>query len=488
MPIRILWVVAAAALAACPGALHARTLGTIAFTPCELQGRGVGAHAEAECAQFEVPEDRAAPAGRRIALRLALVPSRSSRPAPDPVVLLAGGPGQSAVEMYPTVQAALRPLLGKRHVLLVEQRGTGQSHPLTCPLPDWKDPAAQGLAAIREQARSCLAGYGGRADTRFYATGDYLGDLEQVRAALGVAQFNLVGGSYGTRVALEYLRRHPQAVRSVFIDSVVPPELALGQDHARNLEDAIVATARRCSENAACRERHGDIRDTLRQLQRRARQPLPPVTIRHPQTHALVRVPFNETALLGVVRLFSYAPQATALLPLLLDEAAHGRPEPLLAQAELLYATVPEQLAHGMELSVICAEDADLLQLRPEDRDTLMGGDFVDYVRAQCEVWPHGARAADFKQPVVSDAPVLLLSGERDPVTPPRYADQVAKTLSNSRHLIAKGQGHTPMNEGCMPRLLRQFVEKLEPKALDASCLDALGDVPFFLDYQGPGP
>jgi pimeloyl-ACP methyl ester carboxylesterase len=201
-----------------------------------------------------------------------------------------------------------------------------------------------------------------------------------------------------------------------------------------------------------------------------------------------VTVPFGEMALLGVARMFTYAPQATALLPLLLDEAARGQPEALLAQAELLLSTLDEDLAHGMELSVTCAEDADLLMARPEDRDTLMGNELAGLFQVQCSAWPHGARPADFKQPVVSDTPALLLSGQFDPVTPPRYAEQVAKTLSNSRNLVAKGQGHTPMSMGCMPRLYREFVEKLAPKELDAACLDALGDTPFFLDAQGPAP
>lgn len=477
----------AAVLALAPQLAGAQGQGPLTFTRCELQAAN-GARAEAECADFEVAEDAARPQGRRITLRIARVPSRAGRAAPDPVVFLAGGPGQSALEAYPAAQAALRPLLTRRDVLLVEQRGTGRSNPLKCTLPDWKDAATATLAAARAQALACLATYRGRADTRFYTTSDYLRDLEQVRSALGIGQFNLVGGSYGTRVALEYLRRHPDAVRSVFIDSVVPPELALGQDHARNLEEAVAATARRCSADPMCRERHGDVVTTLRQLKARVQRNAAPVTIRHPQTHAFLRVPFNEAALTGVVRLFSYAPQATALLPLLLDEAARGRPEALLAQAELLYSSLPDQLAHGMELSVICAEDVDLLRLDPADRDTLMGGAFVEFITAQCAVWPHGTRPADFKQPVVSDKPVLLLSGERDPVTPPRYAEQVARTLSNSRQLVAKGQGHTPMGEGCAPRLLRRFVETLQPQALDATCLDALGDVPFFLDYQGPPP
>ena len=476
----------AAALAA--GAVDARQLGDITFSPCDLRAPHGPGMVEAECASFEVPEDPAAPDGRRIALRLALVPARASRPQPDPVVMLAGGPGQSALEAFPTAYAAFKPLLARRHVLLVEQRGTGESSPLKCPWPDWKRPAVADENAARELARQCLARYDGKADARFYTTSDYIGDLERVRQALGIAQFNLAGGSYGTRVALEYLRRHPDSLRSVFIDSVVPPELALGQDHARNLDDALAGIARRCSADAACHERFGDVGATLRRLREQVRQSPRTVAFRHPQTNAPLSAPFGEVALLSVARMFSYSPQASALLPLLLSEAAAGRPEPLLAQTELLYGALGGELAHGMELSVMCAEDAEFMQTSAQDRDTLMGAALPELVAAQCAVWPRGARPPDFKQPVVSSKPVLLLAGQYDPVTPPRYAEQVAKTLSNSRLLVAKGQGHTPEGVGCMPRLLKEFVERLQPQALDAACLEALGDVPFFLDFQGPSP
>lgn len=463
-------------------------LGEIEFKPCRLHTAQVPGSVEAECARITLPENAAAPGGRKISVRLALLASRASKPAPDPVVLLAGGPGQSAVEAYPMAQGALGSLLARRHILLVEQRGTGESNPLKCPLPDWKKPQAQTLAAARGQALACLSSYDGKADTHFYTTDDYIADLEQVRVAAGVAQFNLVGGSYGTRVALEYLRRHPASIRSAFIDSVVPPGLALGQDHARNLDDAIEGMSARCTADKACAASLGDIGARLRALKAQVEREPRTVTIANPRTHEPESAPFDAAALVGVARLFSYAPETIAVLPLLVSEAAKGRPEALLAQAELIYSSLPDQLAHGLELSVICAEDADLLQMREEDRDTLMGNDFTAFIRAQCEVWPHATRAADFKQPVVSSVPVLLLSGQNDPVTPPRYAEQVAKTLSNSRHLVAKGQGHTPMGAGCMPRLIREFIEKAEPQKLDAGCLEALGDAPFFIDAQGPSP
>src|SRR5690606_15075898 len=102
----------------------------------------------------------------------------------------------------------------------------------------------------------------------------------------------------------------------------------------------------------------------------------------------------------------------------------------------------------------------------------------------QCSVWPKGPVTPGFNEPLRTDVPVLLMSGELDPVTPPRYADEVAEDLPNARHLVGPGQGHILLGRGCAPRLAAEFVEKLDPAALDADCLDVLGPTPFFLDYN----
>ncbi len=465
-----------------------RTMGQIEFTPCELKSPRSPGFIEAECATYAVPENPAELTGRKIELNLTLIPAKSREPKPDPVVFLAGGPGQGASDAYLSAAAAFAPLRKDRHVLLVDQRGTGKSNPLPCPFPDWKSAEPVTVAVMRRMALACRTELEQRADLRFYTTSDYIRDLETVRTAMGVVQFNLAGGSYGTRVALEYLRRHPNAIRSVFIDSVAPPELALAQDHARNLEDALTLMSSRCRADAACGKRYGDPRRTLLELDRQLRRNPVPVRYRHPNTHEWSEAQFTRDTLGVIARLFAYSPEGLSMLPLLVDQAAKGHPEAMLAQAEIVMQWVEGSLAHGMELSVICAEDEPWLKPNPGDAGTLMGGELGDYIKAQCSVWPRGQVPPDFKMPVVSSSPVLLLSGEFDPVTPPRYAEQVAKTLSNSRNLVARGQGHTPMSEGCMPKLLAEFVNKLNPKELDASCLDALGDSPFFLNFAGSSP
>lgn len=467
---------------------QARTLGSIEFKACELTSPQSTQTLDAECASFDVAENPDATNSRKISLNLALVPARAAKPKSDLIVYLAGGPGQSAVESFTSYAAGFQYLLKDRSVLLVDQRGTGKSNPLKCPPVDFSSEAAQTPQAFREQAQACLASFKDRADPRYYTTTDAIRDLESLRAALGNPEFDLVGGSYGTRVALSYLQQHPQSLRSVIVDGVVPQDVALAQDHARNLEDGLAKIFAACRDDAACAKRFGDPAKTLAELRATLRRQPQRVELRDPQTNLPRTETLNESYLAGIVRLFAYQPEVAALLPLLIDEAAQGRPQALMAQGLLLFRDLQDQLAHGMELSVICTEDAPFLKERPEDEDTLIGNEIIRLFAAQCAVWPVGKRPENFKQPVVSDKPALLLSGEWDPVTPPRFAETAAKTLSNSRHLIARGRGHTVLWRGCVPRLAAKFVDTLKPAALDAACMDAFGNTPAFTSYQGPQP
>lgn len=465
-------------------------LGSLVFESCTL-GRDRPEAITAWCRQHEVAEDPDHPEGRRITLNIALVPARSPTPQTDLLVFLAGGPGQAAIEAWPKLADAFRPMLRDRHLLLVDQRGTGGSNRLACPTPDdaaLDDDAALTPEAWRQQARDCLAAVQTHADPRHYTTGDAIRDLETLRAALGSPQYNLIGGSYGTRVALSYLQAHPASLRSVILDGVVPQDEPLGQSHARNLDDGLAAIFAACRATPACAQRFGDPAETLQRLRLALRKAPRDVRLPDPVTGAPDSHRLGEAGLSAIVRLYAYAPESAALLPLLIDEAAAGRPEALVAQGLIVSRDLGKQLAHGMELSVICAEDAPELRARPEDRERLIGNLLPDLIGAQCPLWPTGTRADGFKQPVVSDKPVLLLSGEWDPVTPPRFAEQVAKTLSNSRHLVASGRGHIVLGRGCIGRLAARFVDTLDGAALDAGCLDVFGRLPAFIDSLGPPP
>ncbi len=464
------------ALAVTPVASAERTLGRLTFTPCTLTDDGSAQTVEAQCTTLRVPENRAAADGRSIELAIAWMPSKSVQARPDPVFMLAGGPGQSARDTYVSAASAFVQVRRKRHIILVDQRGTGGSNPLACrdaegrnALSDANSSGAEAYAAFAQRCAASLD-----ADLRFYSTGEAIDDLDAVRAAIGAETINLVGISYGTRVAQQYARRYAAHTRSLVLDGVVPNTLVLGSEHAKNLEAALDAQFARCAADPVCKERYGDTRADLDALLATVRASPPLVRYRDPITYEPREERLTAESIAGVVRLFAYAPAVAALLPMALHEAAAGEYETLAAQARMIASLVGEDIMHGMQLSVICTEDADELAADPADARSVLGTLLVDFVRAQCAVWPKGQRDPLFRKPLDSAVPTLLLSGEFDPVTPPRYGEAVAASLPNARHLVARGAGHNVLPVGCMPRLLAAFIDKLDPKGLDAACLDDL--------------
>ncbi|QWP77677.1 alpha/beta hydrolase [Lysobacter sp. K5869] len=491
---------AAMALAGCGGGANAerdggavkRRYGAIAFEPCTLASPFATSTIAAQCARYAVPENHADPNGRKIELNLAWLPATDSSAAEDdPVFFLAGGPGQAATSSWPLIDAAFRDVRKRRNILLVDQRGTGKSAPLTCaeavPEDDaGQDEAAQ-LDASIDAVRRCAQGL--KVDARYFTTTDAIADLDAVRAAVGAAKVDLVGVSYGTRVAQQYAGRYPQHTRAVVLDGVAPNELVLGSEHARNLDAALAQQFKLCQQTPACRARFGaDPREQLRRLMARLQADPVEVDYRDPSTGEPRRERVTAGHVAMLTRMFSYQPEAASLLPLVLSEADQGRHAPLLALSKMIGGQLSEELNYGMQLSVTCAEDADLFVADPADKDTVLGNAMTDTLKAQCKVWPTGARPKNFHEPLRSNLPVLLLSGELDPVTPPRYGEQVLKNLPNGRHLVLRGQGHGALRVGCAPKLLGQFLETADAKKLDARCLDSLGYVPPFVSFTGWEP
>jgi pimeloyl-ACP methyl ester carboxylesterase len=412
-------------------------------------------------------------------------------PAKDMLVLLAGGPGQAATESWSSVAPALEPLLAHRNVLLLDQRGTGGSNPLSCKGPEQAatdETVGFDPQRLRAETARCLQQVQAKADPRYYTTTIALEDLEDVRKALGEPQFDLIGVSYGTRVAQQYAMHYPSAIRSLVLDGVAPNALVLGEDFAQNLDAALKAQFARCTAEPACKQRFGDPYQTLFQLRDALRASPHAVKFRDPESYQTVQRMLSEDSLASVVRMFAYSPVTAALLPLSIDAAAHGDVGPLLGQSRLLSGDLVDSMDGGMQSSVICAEDADLLTPRPQDAHTILGTRMIEALQAVCAVWPHGSRPADFHQPLKSAIPTLLLSGQYDPVTPPRYGEEVLKGLSDARHLVLKGQGHNVIGAGCAPQLVKQFEQNLAPKKLDASCLDRLQPTPLFIDFNGGTP
>ena len=241
-----------------------RMYGEIAFEPCTLASPFGVDGIEAQCGKYSVAENPAEPDGRQVELNLAWIPAgEDAELAPDPVLLLAGGPGQAATMVYPQAAAAFREIRDQRHVILLDQRGTGGSNPLECEFDE--DTASDADAIVRATTR-CRDQLAEKADLRFYTTSDAVRDLESVRKALGVEQLNLVGVSYGTRVAQQYAMRHPEHTRTIVLDSVAPNTLILGNDFAVNLEQALDLQFARCTESDTCAQQVGNPREQLDRL------------------------------------------------------------------------------------------------------------------------------------------------------------------------------------------------------------------------------
>lgn len=464
--------------------IHAQTqrLGSLDFLPCSLPAPGLPNSVEAQCTTLEVPENRADPTGRVVSIAIAWVPAMGEA-QPDPVFMLAGGPGQGAKASYPAVATAFTELNRSRHIILVDQRGTGDSNPLDCPDASSDEDFSTGAefteTLAHDFATRCLAEISDRADVRFYTTTDAIADLEAVRIAIGAPTINLYGVSYGTRVAQQYAAAYPLSARTLVLDGVVPNDLVLGAEHARNLESALNTQLLRCEADIACAEALTDPMTALGRVREALSAPeLAPVRYRDATTGEWL----EETPAMGhlsiLLRLYAYSPVTAALLPVVITQALEGDYAVLLAQARFMGNSLGDQISLGMQFSVTCSEDADEIRVDPADADTVMGAEFVRFTLAHCAVWPRGQRRENFRAPLTGDLPVLAISGEFDPVTPPRYGDATIAYLNNARHLVLRGQGHTVIGSGCMPTLFAQFIESADAGLLDASCLDRLAPLP----------
>jgi pimeloyl-ACP methyl ester carboxylesterase len=492
--LRGLALVAAAGLAALPAASTGATGAAppLALAPCRLEHPLGAGSVAARCGTLEVPEDPDAPGGRRIGLAVAVIPAISTRAQPDPLFLLAGGPGQGARETFVALLPALAGVRRSRDLVLVDQRGTGDSNRLACDMPEeaWAE-ADLPPDALAQLARDCLATLPG--DPRFYTTSVAVRDLEAVRAALGYRRINLYGGSYGTRVAQHYVRRHPERTRSVVLDSSVPPDLALGPGMALDAEAALRAGFARCAAEAACAARFGDLDATFDSL--RARLAAGPVAVRlaDPVSGEPEDLQFTEGHLALAVRLLSYSAQTASLLPLLVHEAgAGGNLAPLAAQAEMVGDQLGESIAYGMHNSVVCTEDLPFVDAAAVDREALrrsyLGEEMLDALQAMCSAWPRGVLDGDLRERLASDVPALVLSGSLDPVTPPAYGTAVAAGFRDHLHVVFEGQGHLQLGLTCAQRLLRRFLEAGTAAGLDAACAGEVTPLPFFLGFNGGAP
>lgn len=441
---------------------------------------------DAQCGTVPVFEDRSRASGRSIDLKVVVFPALSRRPQPDPVFVLAGGPGQAAAQLSSVLAGMLRDVRQDRDLVFVDQRGTGESNGLPCETDDWEFISDVNFAV--ETLRQCLDGYD--ADLRFYTTPLAMDDLDEVREKLGYSTINLWGGSYGTRAALVYLRRHGEHVRSVVLDGAVPLAMKLPLSFPEDGQRALDLTLEACEREDPCRQRFPDLRRKLaRLLDRLERKPLR-VTVAHPRTgddlDFEVRRSFVASSLQGAL----YSPVTASMIPLFIEQAHDGEFGGLLALA-LSFDSQPAstKVSWGMFFSVVCAEDLPWIDNRERSQGssgTFLGESLLEMWDSVCAEWPRGAVAHGYHEPVRSDIAALVLSGELDPVTPPRWGETLAEGFSRARHIVVPGLGHGTSSAGCVPELIAQFIRDADGEGLDVACVQKLQRPPFFVTHGGP--
>jgi pimeloyl-ACP methyl ester carboxylesterase len=444
---------------------------------------------DAYCGTLRVFENRTTREGRTIDLKIVLWPALRADAQPDPLFFLAGGPGQGAARMGRQVRELFRRTQTNRDIVLVDQRGTGDSHPLNCKaegdsLKALNEPDQVGLDRLRE----CLKEYD--ADPRLYTTSNAMDDLDDVRAYLGYERINLYGGSYGTRAALVYLRQHENRVRAVVLDGVAPPDMQLPLFMARDGQRALDKLAADCAADARCSAQYPNLAERTRTLLTRLQREPAPVRLTHPRTGIAEDVTVDANFVANVVFSALYSPLTSSLVPELIKRAEANDFQGLLALG-LVGENASENMSAGMQLSVICAEDYPRITpqaMADASRDTVFGERLLLSRVKACEFWPRGMVPAGYYDPVVSAVPALVLSGDLDPVTPPTWGDAVAKHLSNARHFIVPGTGHIAVSSSCGARIVREFIEKGSSANLNSSCLKSMKRPPFFLSPAGPDP
>jgi pimeloyl-ACP methyl ester carboxylesterase len=462
-----------------------------ALQPCRLPGL----RNEVQCGQVSRPLDPARPGGPKIDVHYVVVPAMARLKLPDPVFLLAGGPGQSAIALAPQVMGLFTRLNNRRDIVFVDQRGTGRSAPLAC--EDDRRISATEQVDVEAQLRrlvACKATLVAKPhivqerNLGFFTTTIAMQDLDAVRAQLGAARINLVGMSYGTRAALEYMRQFPQAVRRSVIDGVAPPDMVLPASFSPDNQAALDGLLDACAADPACAKAYPTLRDDWAALLKSLPRT---VDLADPRSGRVEPTVLTRDRLLGTVRGPLYGPALAAGLPAAISAAARGRYEPLVGLSSLLSSRRETALSIGMHFSVVCAEDMPRLAASREPPGRDFGGDFARLYERACAIWPRGEVPAAFYTVPPFPRPVLATSGGIDPATPPRHGERVVQALGpTARHVVVPQAGHGVLAVGCMRDVMFRFIDARddgEAAAVDAACATAVPRPPAFVPVAATG-
>ncbi len=453
------------------GAARAAELKPVSPHRCKVEG----VKGKVLCATLPVWENRETKQGRKIPMNVVILPALGAKKLPDPIFFFAGGPGQGAAT---TAEgwAGAKELREGRDIVLIDQRGTGKSNGLDCNMSGEPSDVAR-LASeflVKAEVEKCRAKLEKHADLTQYNTEYSADDVEEVRVWLGYGKINLFGGSYGTTSAQVYLRRHPGSVRAVIFDGLAPVDEPIPLHHAAAGQRAADLLFAECAADPACHAAFPNPGAELKAVMERVEKGIE-VEVLDPRTKKLVKVRPNRGVVADGIRLFLYGVEEDGKnsLPLRLHQAFSGDYRPLVEAALNSRRGLEQALDEGMWLTLTCTEDIPRIDpaiVPRETANTYLGDYRVRTQTEACKIWPRGNVSASYWDLVRSDLPVLMISGERDPVTPPSFGDRVARGFPNGLHLVVPHGGHGADSD-CMTGIIVEFLKSALTKGLDTSCV-----------------
>lgn len=446
------------------------------LSACQIEGIAE----QARCGVFELPEDPARPLGRRLPIHVVVIPATDGKAEKDPIVPLGGGPGEDVISAAGEYAKRLASLRRDRDLLFVDQRGTGRSGPLRCELYADKEAAEHlrdffPLAAVKR----CRESLAPRADLTQYGYLRFAGDLEHIRRALGYGPLNLYAGSYGTRAAQVYLRAYPTSVRTLYLGSVVPLDVAIPLPLAKAAQSALEKTFLACEADAACHGAFPNLEDEFRAVF--ARLDAGSVYVRVPGTGETVTLHAGRVA--EWIRAQLYRPATAAILPWAIHRASEDDWSPIVDDILSSARARDAAVSFGLFFSIACNDDVAFLreeEIGPATKGTFLGDYRVRQQQAACRDWPKVALPEGYREPVSSAVPTLLISGDSDPATPLWFTTRVAAGFSNRAEIVVRGQGHTEWND-CLARHYEAFVRNGSVKDLEGSTCPPVPRPPFRL-------
>lgn len=438
------------------------------------------------CGFVTVPENPNKPDGKQIQVHYVVLHAVKNVNHEEALLAIAGGPGQSAIDNAAGFDAMLSKVRQQRDILLIDQRGTGRSNLLTCnegaqsPLSFNDD-----NADTKAETQKCLAKID--ADVTQYGSLNAIKDFEAIRQHLGYKKLHVYGISYGTRMAQLYMRLYPAHLATVTLDGIVPMQQSVLEIGA-SIDRGFDLLFKDCQETTACHTQFPELKAEFDQVAASLAKAPVMENVYDPVRGEKTMLTMTRGKFYGSIRMALYQANVRALVPHAIHQAAKHNFQPILG----LYSLTIDNagMAMGMHASVVCGEDMHRITpaMREQAQHSFMGKTMLEGLEATCEVWKVPAVDDSFSEPISSDIPTLLLSGEIDPATPPSWGELAMEKLTNAKHFVAPYATHGVAYQSCANNLIADLVRSGSVKDLDGECLKKDVRRSFYLNASSVEP